>query len=547
MRRVLCVYLPAWPLQRLWRDRPELRDKPMAIYDPHAARGPKVLRCFTPRAAGRATVTPGMPLAEARSVEPRLHAQPCDPQGDLDALGRLAEWAGRFSPIVGLEDGPTPESLLLDITGCGPLFHGEQNLLEQAGREFREQGYTPRAAIADTVGAAWALAHYADSCCPVPPGQTEPALMPLPVAALRLPAETVQCLAELGVETVRELAALPRSSLPARFGPMVLERLDQAFGRVPEVITPYRPLPEIEAVCPFEYATDRRDVLDYAVEHLLQGIHAMLRDRDCGARQLECCLHHDGTRPTCIEVGLFRPSRSPRHLGMLLRARLERLQVVEPVSAVRLRVPATAPLDNGQDELFESERSHAPAELASLIDDLSSRLGREAVTTPQLVPDAQPEYACRYEPAIRPEHAASSLDCTSSHTSPTRKRGESSVVPSLARRASVRRGGVACLGASSGLATAEEIPAKRPVRLWPEPVSIPVMSVVPEGPPIQFRWSGVQHQIARSWGPERIETGWWRGRDVHRDYYVVENTAGARFWIFQRRDDGGWFLHGCFD
>jgi protein ImuB len=88
---------------------------------------------------------------------------------------------------------------------------------------------------------------------------------------------------------------------------------------------------------------------------------------------------------------------------------------------------------------------------------------------------------------------------------------------------------------------------KRPVRLYAEPMPITAMSVVPGGAPVQFRWEGLDYRVARSWGPERIETGWWRGQDVHRDYYVVESTEGARFWIFRRRDDDRWFLHGCFD
>jgi len=83
--------------------------------------------------------------------------------------------------------------------------------------------------------------------------------------------------------------------------------------------------------------------------------------------------------------------------------------------------------------------------------------------------------------------------------------------------------------------------------LLPQPLPIPTTSVVPDGPPVRFRWGDVDYSIARSWGPERIETGWWRGQDVHRDYYLVETISGARFWIYRRRDDGRWFLHGCFD
>ena len=73
------------------------------------------------------------------------------------------------------------------------------------------------------------------------------------------------------------------------------------------------------------------------------------------------------------------------------------------------------------------------------------------------------------------------------------------------------------------------------------------MSAVPEGPPFQLSWGGKKYGITHSWGPERIETGWWRGQDVRRDYYVVATDAGTRLWIFRRRDDERWFLHGSFD
>jgi protein ImuB len=48
-------------------------------------------------------------------------------------------------------------------------------------------------------------------------------------------------------------------------------------------------------------------------------------------------------------------------------------------------------------------------------------------------------------------------------------------------------------------------------------------------------------------GPERIESGWWDGHDVRRDYYVARSRAGVRLWIFRERPPGqGWFLHGVF-
>jgi protein ImuB len=451
-----------------------------------------------------------MPVAEAVAIDPRLQLRKYDPEADIQALRRLAEWSSRFSPLVALEAAPAPGSLLLDITGCAPVFRGEEPLLDQVTRGLHREGWKARVAIADTIGAAWALAHFGSARSLVATGQTEAMLRPLPVAALRLPEDATACLNALGIEQIGELMDLPRSSVPARLGPSVLNRLDQALGHAPEVLVPYQPPPEIAAAWPFEYPTDRRDVLSHALDLLTENIHKRLRERHWGARELECRLFHEGAEPTRIEVGLARPSRSTRHLRLLLSTRLERVVIPGPVCAVHLCVTVAAPLDEGQAGLLDDERAQGALELSALIDQLSSRLGREAVTRPRLVADAQPEFACGFDPA------------TSSHP----EKDDSSE-----SHASWFDGGR--LG--------------RPVRLCSKPVPIPAVSVVPEGPPIQFQWVGQERRVACSWGPERIETGWWRGDDVHRDYYIVETTDGARFWIFRRRDDGRWFLHGCFD
>jgi protein ImuB len=89
-------------------------------------------------------------------------------------------------------------------------------------------------------------------------------------------------------------------------------------------------------------------------------------------------------------------------------------------------------------------------------------------------------------------------------------------------------------------------PLPRPLSLEREPIALAVLSVVPDGPPIQFDFHG-PHRVAHFAGPERIQTGWWRGHEAQRDYYRIETTTGRRFWLFRRLGDGQWFLHGVFD
>jgi protein ImuB len=452
-----------------------------------------------------------MPLAEARASNRHLSVHEENPQRDVRALEKLAAWAERYSPIVGLEEGPAPECLLLDITGCAACFHGEDKLIQRVVRELSERGWIVRAAVADTIGAAWGLAHHVRSFYVVPPGDTEKMLLPLPVAALRLPAEAVQTLAQLGIQNIRQLMELPRASLPAACGlarsakpqAAILQRLDQALGRLPELIVPCRFRPEVQARCSFEYPTDRRDFLHHALDQLLERVVAILSKRHRGARRLECWIYHEAALPEHADIDLVRPSRSPSHLGKLLRTRLEQVKIAEPVSALCLRAPVVDVMPERQFDLFDPDEP-AAEELATLIDHLVGRLGREAVTFARLVPDPQPEYACRFEPV-----------------------------------------------AARGSAATVEAPAldihawfHRPLQVWPDPLPIEVMV---SGGPSRFRRAGQEYAVSRWWGPERIETGWWRGQDIHRDYYIVQTECGTRWWLFRRRDDGRWFLHGCFD
>jgi protein ImuB len=88
------------------------------------------------------------------------------------------------------------------------------------------------------------------------------------------------------------------------------------------------------------------------------------------------------------------------------------------------------------------------------------------------------------------------------------------------------------------------IPPLRPPCLKSRPIAVAAMSVIPDGPPLRFTWKNQDHLVARWWGPERIETGWWRGNDVRRDYYLVETAVGGQFWVFRNLDRQTWFVHG---
>jgi protein ImuB len=486
MKRILCIRFPHWPLQRLFNAQPALRRKAVAIYEER--RGRWIV------ASNQRGVVPGMPVAEAGDAHLERH----DPAVDLATLKRIAQWCEQFSPLVGLEEGERPESLFLDVTGLTAIFGSEEALAERVVRAFARRGLSAQVAIADTLGAAWAATHGDETPRIVAPGDFE-ALLHLPTTALRLPPKTTQTLAELGIQSIGQLLSLPRDGLAARLGHKLIDRLDQFTGQKAEAIDVVRVLPEIVCERQFDYPIENREVIDVAMAQLVEQAAAELTRRQQGAVQLECLL-------TCQEeaiplaVGLYEACCDARHLLGLLRTQFERRLLTSPVLAVRVAVLQSAKLVYRQRELFSANHKH-DREFALLIDRVSSRLGREAVLRATLAADAQPEYAYRYE-----------------------------ILAGNAKRQ---------------LATEPRPLPKRPLFVESRPIPLEVLAIVPGGPPMQFRLNGQPHRTRRTWGPERIQTGWWRGRYIRRDYYRVESESGHCFWLFCSK--GKWFLHGVFD
>jgi protein ImuB len=444
-----------------------------------------------------------MPLAEAKALG-IAHCEEHDPLADRTALEQLAQWCEQFSPTVGLAG---TDCLFADVTNLALLFGSEQALAEQVERAVDRRGFSVRVAIAGTFGTAWGVTHFGDNLpIVVPSGQDRTALADLPIAALRLLPETVETLAELGVMQVGQLLELPRESLAARFDAQLLERLAQALGEVPEMVTSHRPPPEIVIETSLEYPADRREIVDTLLEDLMRSVANTLQQRQQGVVQLECRFSCEQALSTCVLVSLFRPSAHVQHLLELAHMQLERTSFAGRVTAIRLSVLIAAPLVVCQQELFAEKSAHEDRrQLGLLVDRLSSRLGRESVVQPTLLAEAQPEYAYRY----------------ASLTGHKPRRTKQS--PHSAK------------------------PLPRPLCLEQQPIALEVLSLMPSGPPALFRLFGQPRQIRQSWGPERIQTGWWRGRSIHRDYYRVETTDGNQFWLFRNLLNRRWFLHGVFD
>ena len=484
------------------------------------------------REAGAKGLRPGMRLADARALLAGLVTARADAAADRRGLERLALWCNRFTPwcaVDGDEDGDSGDGgLLLDITGCAHLFGGETALMDEIAARLAGLGIENRLGLADTPGAAWALARFgpAENGRPetriAAPGDTHAALSGLPVEALRLAAEDAHLLRRLGLVTIGAVNGLPRASLARRFasrerGSAVLARLDRALGRQAEPIVPMAPPPAcLERLALPEPLIDR-DGLDAVLARLMPGLTASLERDGLGVRRLALwCYRVDGG-VVRRAVATARAIRDGDHLKRLFRETLETIDPGFGIDLAALHAERVEPLAPTQLSLTGDGRGRGNVDL--LVDRLLAKLGDGAV--------------CRLEPVARhrPEKA------------------ERAVAPG--------RDPAPWLGAPPDAPAAPQRP-QRPFRLFDRPEPIDVMAEVPDGPPLLFTWRRVRRRVMRAAGPERIEPEWWAGAggrdEAVRDYYRVEDAEGRRYWLYRAGlygnagagDSPRWYVHGLY-
>src|SRR5271163_2968692 len=386
MRRVLYLWLPRWPIDRMGRSARMLshrknsaapaEDAPFATVVETAGR--RLLAAVNP-AASAVGLAPGMPLADALSFLPGLATAVAEPAKDMAALRRLAEWCGRYSPWTA-PDGA--DGVRVEITGSAHLWGGEPALAAALVARLDRQGIASRVAIADTLGAAWALARFAqmgERVVILPPGDARAGLTPLPVEALRLDPATAQGLRRVGLKRVGDLYAMPRAALARRFGETVARRLDQALDDLTEPLSPLGEAPVRRVRLSFaEPIADPTD-LALAAERLAEDLVLRLAREGVGARRLDLAFHRIDGRVERIVLGIARPSRDPRHLAALFK---ERLDTVDPglgIEDMILAAFAVEPLPPEQIGFAGSPDTAAMAGTAPLLDRLGNKLGLAAL------------------------------------------------------------------------------------------------------------------------------------------------------------------------
>jgi protein ImuB len=552
-RRILSLWFPRLAAEDVLRAAPSLSEAPLAVVGELGN-----LRQITSLslAASARGLSRGQALAEALTLCPDLVTRPADPDRAAQLLAALRRWAGRFSPWVA-EEGD--DALLIDLTGCAHLFGGEAALFAQIHDDCADLGFSLCAAIADTPGAAWALARYAGGggtapprsgdaieqearatrsraqkrhwvkggAAPQrqsapqggvarisPPGGLRQSLASLPIAALRVPPATAEGLARLGLRRIGDLWGMPRAGLARRFGQDLVRRLDQALGVEPEPISP--------AGAPLHFAARlslpepiglEADILA-GIDRLLPPLCDKLRARGRGARRLRLEMIRAEGGAERIEIGLARPTDRPDSLRALFALKLGGVAAGFGFDVLRLVATVSEPLHSVEhkggwavaaEAQLKAQSARAPGQaLDDLIARIGARVGLDRITREHPADSHIPEKTTTTQAAAYSQPATD--------------------WPATDR--------------------------PRPLTLFrPEPVTA---ADRPE-PPLQFRWRGRSFEVSAAHGPERIAPEWWlddpQWRSGVRDYWRVTTAQGPRIWLFYAHGasmSGGWFAQGDF-
>ncbi|HUQ09433.1 MAG TPA: DNA polymerase Y family protein [Steroidobacteraceae bacterium] len=481
--------------------------------------------CADPRAEA-AGVHEGMTLGAALAILPDIDPRPRDSQAELALMRRLAGLAAVFTPQVSIE---SPDGLLLEIKPSIRLFGGLRELCRKlraaclADPVFARPELQPCFTLAPTALAALAAARAGARCFITDPAVLPARLKPLPVSVLRWPAEENQRLAAMGVHTLGELLRLPRAGFARRFGPAQLADLDRLLGRRADPRARLHRRERYRGRVDLDHELEDHERIIEVLRPLLEELEQFLGERQRGITALQCRFHHYRAAPTVCALRLAAPEASAVRLLSLLRERLATLELPEPVRRCELRGGALSERPLASKPLWSAgEHGHAPAgEMPALVEHLRARLGNASVHGLRRVSEHRPENAWQVaEPAL----------CAAKKGT---KKGTDLFIDNCCDK---DRAGAGSINRS--------VPFFSPFftrPLWllatPEPLSQ------------QRGWPRRRGPLEILQGPERIESGWWDGADVVRDYYVARDSKGSLLWLYcECSGEGGrrWFVHGLF-
>ncbi len=546
-RRILSLWFPRLGAERLVRAARGLHAGPLAVVAEQSNMQVVTSLNAEAQAAG---LRVGQPVRDAHAMCAALVTRPRNPPAEAAFLTALRRWAGKFSPWVAEEP---PDGLIVDLSGCAHLFGGEETLLNVIETDCADMGLGVQMGIADTLGAAWALARYAGQeaisdrngdaisqearatraragkrrhwtkggAAPqvttlgggariAPPGQAYGALSPLPIAALRLEDQATTQLNRLGLRRIGDLLGQPRASLARRFGRGLVLRLDQAMGSAPEPVSSARPPHHFAVRMTLPNPIGLVEDVMAAIDRMLPRLCARLEDKGRGVRTLRLEAHRTDQAAEIIDVGLARPTFDQYRIRPLLEMKIDQIDAGYGIDMLRLEVVQSEPIHArtmaGHADARRAVRDRLEGNTAidDLIGKLGARVGLDTIT--------------RHHPAGSNIPEKTALTLAAAWSEPARDWP----LP----------------------------PRPRPLLMWrPEPVTAPDTPAVPGN----FRWRGRDWQLTQATGPERISPEWWlddpNWRSGVRDYWVATTDQGDKLWLFYGHGDtmsAGWFCQGQF-
>ena len=501
------------------------------------------------------------PKQESRAAHSAKTHSDSWPQQELT---RLALWHQRYTPLAASD---APDGIMLDVAGAAHLFGGEAALMAHIENNCRRQLHLEACTgLADTPEAAWALARFGENKTRIlargAPEKTITRVMAgLPMAALRLEAATLTALAQTGLKRIGDIIARPRAPLAARFGKLLFTRLDAMLGRTKSPISPQFEAPGYIAERRFADGVTAREAIEATIRALARDLTKMLERHDEGARQLMAALFRIDGKVMHITCSTSRPLRSEHAIARLFHEKIDaaaRANEDDPLDAgfgfdvIRLAVMQAEPLHPQQtglhaklqnasvtgdmasldemprEEFPHEERPHE--ELALFLDRMSARFGASRVLRFTSSDTHIPEHAVIAAPAVQSPTAQFSRPRAN-------RRKNSPALPGLQAQAAPALFSIA-----------------RPIRLFEKAEPVETLAMVPDGPPLRFKWRRVLHEVVAFEGPECIAPQWWKQeiQALTRDYFRVEDRGGRRFWLYREglyereTQRPRWFLHGLF-
>jgi protein ImuB len=496
-KRFVAIWFRHLKTDWMVRHQPQLKDIPFVLAMPDHGRMKIMEASAVAKTKG---LCAGMVVADARIILPGVQVLDDDLGLTDKLLKKLCLWCVRYTPIAAVDTN----GLILDISGCAHLWGSEENYLRSIINKLKGFGYHVRAAMADTIGAAWAVSRYGKIKAIIKPGEQAEALMALPPAALRLETDILERLQKLGLDTISSFMNMQRSALRRRFGGQLLLRLDQAMGTEEEFVKPIIPIEPYSERLPCLEPIQTATGIEIALQKLLEKLCKRLQKEGKGLRiaSFKCFRVDDEVEQ--ITINTNHASNNPDHLFKLFQLKIATIEPALGIEVFILEASKVEDIITIQETFWSGNSSLESIEVAELLDNLQSKFGNNIVH--RYLPDEYhlPEHSIRLANSLK----------------------ENSV-------------------------TAWRNDKLRPIQLLQEPQNIEVTAPIPDYPPMNFRYKGRLHKVQKADACERIEAEWWLSAGQHRDYYIVEDEEGMRYWLFRlghytADKTPSWFIHGFF-